>query len=83
MVSRYADVNGQTPCMPDGFQPDIEVSDNPLDGFQLGDENETMLSVALNGAAPGKAARRIGVQEMSVLDEQMPRPAVRILPAKR
>ena len=52
MVSRYADKDGNTPCMPNGYAPDIEVSDDPLDGYELGDERETMLSVALNGIAP-------------------------------
>lgn len=52
MVSRYADKDGNTPCMPNGYAPDIEVSDDPLDGYKLGDERETMLSVALNGIAP-------------------------------
>lgn len=54
MISRYADKDYKTPCMPDGFAPDIEVKDNPLDHYELGDVNETMLSAALNGL-PGKA----------------------------
>lgn len=47
MVNRYADRDGNNPCMPDGLQPDIAVSDYPLDGYQLGDEQETMLRAAL------------------------------------
>lgn len=47
MIGRYADKNGNTPCMPDGFVPDVEVADDPLDGHQLGDPEETMLSAAL------------------------------------
>ena len=47
MIGRYADRDGNTPCMPDGFIPDIEVYDNPLDGYQLGDPNETMLKTVL------------------------------------
>ena len=47
MIGRYADKDGNTPCMPDGFTPDVEVSDAPLDGYQLGDPNETMLKAAL------------------------------------
>ena len=50
MVSRFADVNGQTPCMPDGFAPDIEASDNPTEGLELGDENESLLRIALTQA---------------------------------
>jgi len=50
MVSRYADKNGDNPCMPNGLTPDIDVEDNPNDGYQLGDENETMLATALEAA---------------------------------
>jgi len=50
MISRYADKNGETPCMPDGFTPDIESSDNPTEEWQLGDEREAMLRVALERA---------------------------------
>ena len=61
MVSTFADKdghNGSNPADPThrgntpGFAVDIEAYDNPLDGFQLGDENETMLRAAL--AAAGK-----------------------------
>ena len=47
MFSRYADCNGVTLSMPDGLMPDLPVEDNPLDGFQLGDPQETMLAAAL------------------------------------
>ena len=47
MYARYADCNGVTISMPDGIAPDVEVEDDPLDGFALGDPEETMLSVAL------------------------------------
>ena len=47
MYSRYADCNGVTLSMPDGIAPDVEVADDPLDGFTLGDPRETMLSTAL------------------------------------
>lgn len=50
MVSRYADKDGITGCMPDGYIPDIEVEDNPIDGCQLGDPEESMLKVALTQA---------------------------------
>ncbi len=47
MIGRYADRDGNTGCMPNGFAPDVEVADAPLDGYQLGDPNETMLKAAL------------------------------------
>ncbi len=47
MIGRYADKNGQTLSMPSGLTPDIEAEDNPLDGYQLGDPNETLLKQAL------------------------------------
>ena len=57
MVSRYADKDGNTPCMPDGFAPDVTVHDNPLDGYQLGDERETMLAAAISGNAVSQLSR--------------------------
>lgn len=56
MIGRYADKNGNTGCMPDGFQPDYKVQDNPLDGYQLGDPAETMFAAALNLISGGKPA---------------------------
>ncbi len=50
MVSRYADKDGITGCMPDGYNPDIEVEDDPSEGYQLGDPEESMLKVALTQA---------------------------------
>jgi C-terminal processing protease CtpA/Prc len=47
MYSRYADCNGVTLSMPDGIAPDIPAEDDPMDGFALGDPEETMLAVAL------------------------------------
>ena len=47
MYARYADCNGVTISMPDGIAPDVEADDDPLDGFDLGNPRETMLSVAL------------------------------------
>ena len=48
MISRYADCNGRTLSMPDGLAPDVEVEDDPLDGYALGDPRETMLATALS-----------------------------------
>ena len=50
MVSKFADKYGNNRAMPDGIPVDIEVQDNALDGFQFGDENETMLRAALSAA---------------------------------
>ncbi|MDO4949990.1 MAG: S41 family peptidase [Bacteroidales bacterium] len=47
MVGRYADKDGKTRSMPNGLVPSVPANDDPLDGYALGDENETMLKVAL------------------------------------
>ena len=47
MASRYADCNGNTPCMPNGFTPDVEVEDNPVQAIPIGDPQEQMLHAAL------------------------------------
>ena len=47
IASRYSDVNGVTLSMPDGIQADYESSDNPFDGYDLGDPSETMLAHVL------------------------------------
>ena len=84
MVSRYADKDGNTASMPDGIAPDIMVSDNPLDGYQLGDENETMLYVAINGKLPesGPAPASLGRGRPVMMESQLSRPALRIIPGK-
>ena len=84
MVSRYADRDGNTPCMPDGFEPDRSASDDPLDGYQLGDENETMLSVVLNaGGDAAPARRRLSAPSLVKAEYQLQKPAVRINNFKR
>ncbi len=50
MISRFADKDGNTPCMPDGFTPRYRADDNPADGLQLGDPQEALLKVALQHA---------------------------------
>lgn len=84
MVSRYADKDGKTASMPNGLAPDIFVMDNPLDGYQLGDENETMLYVAINGKLPEAEPKPSAVLRRgpSRMEDQLPRPAVRIIPGK-
>lgn len=48
ITSRYADCNGVTLSMPSGIPADYEVLDNPVDGFDLGDPDESMLSAVLS-----------------------------------
>ena len=50
MVNRYGDRNGNNPCMPDGLVPNFTANDDPMDGYQLGDEQEALLNVALQHA---------------------------------
>lgn len=50
MVSKFADKDGKNAAEPDGILAGVQVKDNPLDGCQLGDENETMLKAALQSA---------------------------------
>ena len=71
MYSRYADCNGRTLSMPDGIDPDVEVDDNPTDGFPLGDPRETMLAAALSliegrtrSAGPAQAPSLTPVPEL-------------------
>ena len=47
MINRYADRNGNTPCMPDGFKPDLAVEDCFDEPYPLGDDREAMLRAAL------------------------------------
>ena len=78
MVSRYANRDGNTPCMPNGFEPNISVADNPLDGHQLGDPEETMLAAVLSGKAPEQSRR--GIQTGPArLPEQIEKPSFRII----
>ena len=50
MISRFADKNGKTACEPNGVSVDVNVEDDPRDGCQFGDPDETMLKVALQRA---------------------------------
>lgn len=50
MISRFTDRDGKTACEPNGVPVDVSVEDNPQDGCQLGDPEETMLNVALQRA---------------------------------
>ena len=50
MVSIYQNAKGETPCMPNGMQPNFLVDDDPMMPEQLGDVNEIMLKAALQRA---------------------------------
>ena len=50
MYSRFADRDGVTLCQPNGIPGDVKAEDDPRDGCQLGDPDETMLKVALQRA---------------------------------
>lgn len=58
MVSIYKNVKDETPCMPNGLTPNVKAEDNPLETYQLGDENEAMLRVALEKAGKVYPASR-------------------------
>lgn len=58
MVSIYKNANDETPCMPNGLTPIVKAEDNPLETYQLGDENEAMLKVALEKAGKVYPASR-------------------------
>lgn len=58
MVSIYKNANDETPCMPNGLTPNVKAEDNPLETYQLGDENEAMLKVALEKAGKVYPASR-------------------------
>lgn len=50
MIATYGDKNGNNPCMPNGLVPDTEAFDLFEETYQLGDERESMLHVALQKA---------------------------------
>lgn len=73
MVSVYKNAADQTPCMPDGMVPNVKAEDDPMQPYQLGDENESMLKVALTRAGkkyPDAPASRSGKTIM----EELPTP---------
>ena len=65
MVSIYKNANDETPCMPNGLTPNVEAEDT-LETYQLGDENEAMLRVALEKA--GKVYPASRTQETHTAD---------------
>ena len=78
MVSKFADKNGYNAAQPDGIPVNVQAKDNPLDGHQLGDENETMLKAALTAAGKlyprsSAPATRASSLETTLIDHGMPR----------
>lgn len=91
MISRYADKNGETPCMPDGFKPDVEIADRPFETYPLGDDREALLREALKLAGktdltpmPDTKASSARAYRLKSADRQPQRPefGLRILPEK-
>ena len=76
MVSRYADCNGVTRSMPDGIAADYPAQDRPLDGYQLGDPEETMLSAVLALSA-GKPLPADIAATKACPPEELPAPVLR------
>lgn len=78
MVSIYQNADGETPCMPDGMVPDVEVEDIPLLPYRLGDVNEPLLRAALTAAgrtyddAPAVQTRGLGLQFGRMPDVRKP-----------
>ena len=50
MVATYADRDGKNMARPVGIVPSVEAEDSPWDGYDVGNENETMLKAALSAA---------------------------------
>ena len=69
--SRYADCNGITRSMPSGIPADYPASDDPRDGFDLGDPSESMLSVVL-GLASGKPVTAAPAHTKAPLPQPLP-----------
>lgn len=74
MFSRYADKDGNTGCMPDGFTPDVKANDVPYDGHQLGDPEESLLHEALKQAgyqfaATAQEVQTRGLQQAKVMGD--------------
>lgn len=71
MINRYADKNGNNPCMPYGLEPTVKASDDPTEGHQLGDEQEPMLNVALARAGKPGLTRTRSVVTLPKYDTKM------------
>lgn len=69
MISMYADKNGENPCMPDGLTPDIEAEDMFEEPYQLGDEREALLNIALQRAGKTDLQSRVASRSVIALPE--------------
>lgn len=67
MISMYADKDGKNPCMPDGLTPDVEANDLFEESYQLGDEREAMLNVALQRAGKTDLESRVASRSLNTL----------------
>ena len=74
MIGRYADKNGNTPCMPNGFTPDYDIDDDPTEPYPLGDEREAMLSAVLRqlGGKASSAGRSAAKAPARTLGAEIP-----------
>lgn len=81
MVSRYTDKDRRTLSMPDGIAPGIPMQDDPMDGFALGDPQETILSAILSRieGSTKAAAPLIGPDPLRLPDTWRPDRPGRIL----
>lgn len=71
IVSKYADRDGVTRSMPFGMSADYNATDNPTDGYELGDPSESMLSAVLALSTAGVYAAP-AVKSASVMAETLP-----------
>lgn len=71
IVSKYADCKGVTRSMPFGIPADYNATDNPTDGYELGDPKESMLSAVLALSTAGVYAAP-EVKSTSVVAEILP-----------
>jgi C-terminal processing protease CtpA/Prc len=71
IVSKYADRDGVTRSMPFGMPADYNATDNPTDGYELGDPKESMLSAVLALSTAGVYAAP-EVKSVSVVAETLP-----------
>jgi hypothetical protein len=69
MISMYADKYGKNPCMPDGLTPDTEAEDLFEEPYQLGDEREAMLNLALQKAGKTDLQSRVASRSVIALPE--------------
>lgn len=72
MINRYADKDGNNPCMPNGLTPDFEVTDNPEEPYDLGDDREALLRAALTKAGYTNFTPKVETSRAAVRSVGMP-----------